>query len=303
MPFFLALDAGGTKTQCWVADDTRILASLTTGTVKLMNVGEGEATTRLRSLIESALDQAAVPAASITRTAMGLAGVSSEIVREWARHTVTATVGGEFLLSGDEDIALDAAFESHAGILVIAGTGSNVVGRCSDGTKHSAGGWGPVLGDEGSGYWIGLEAIRSALRAHDRGVPTCLLREIESFWSLSSLGELVALANDRSRPDFAGLTTVVAACADSGDLLAAGVLDRAGRELAEAVGLVASRMHAAGCDRTDAAHIAFTGSVLGKITRVRQAFTEALLAALPSATIAAEPVEPLAGALWRARRG
>jgi glucosamine kinase len=62
-------------------------------------------------------------------------------------------------------------------------------------------------------------------------------------------------------------------------------------------------MHAAGCDRTDAAHIAFTGSVLGKITRVRQAFTEALLAALPSATIAAEPVEPLAGALWRARRG
>ena len=73
-------------------------------------------------------------------------------------------------------------------MLVIAGTGSNVTGRCADGSTVGAGGWGPVLGDEGSGTWIGLEAIEPALRARDRGVETCMLREIQKAWRLEDLG-------------------------------------------------------------------------------------------------------------------
>jgi N-acetylglucosamine kinase-like BadF-type ATPase len=160
-----------------------------------------------------------------------------------------------------------------------------------------------VLGDEGSGTWIGLEAIRSCLRARDRGVETCLLREIQQAWGLEDLGSLVAKANLRERPDFASLTTVVAECAEAGDALAQGVLGHAGEELATQVSLVISKMRAADCSVDDASRVAFTGSVLGRIPRVLRAMEEQLRAAWPGIHVDQSAVQPLEGALWRARQG
>jgi glucosamine kinase len=303
MAFYLALDAGGTKTQCWVADETRVLAKATTGTVKLMNVGEPMATDRLKALIADVLRQAGVDAQNVKRTAVGLAGIGSESVCSWAQHVLSSAVGGELLLLGDEEIALDAAFEDGPGILVIAGTGSNIAGRCADGRMVGAGGWGPVIGDEGSGYWIGLEAIRAGLRAKDRGVDTCLLREIQNYWKLNDLGELVAYANAAERPAFGDLTHVVVRCAERDDALATSVLRRAGEELAESVSLVASKMAALGCVSSETKRVAFAGSVLGQIAAVRETFIERVHAAVPGSVVRDEAIEPLEGALWKARRG
>jgi glucosamine kinase len=133
-------------------------------------------------------------------------------------------------------------------------------------------------------------------------VETCWLREIEGFWGLHDLGELVALANRRERPDFAALAGLVARCAEDGDALAASVLERAGVELAEQVSLVVSKMKAAGCRSSDASHVAFTGSVLEKIPRVRRSMEEHLRASMHEAEVTQTAVEPLEGALWRARR-
>jgi glucosamine kinase len=302
MAVFVAIDAGGTKTRCWVADEVSVRGQAACGTVKIMNVGEEAATLRLQDLVRAAAKDAGIPLTSVRRTCMGLAGSSSEHVRQWAKSTLQAVVPGEILVSGDEEIALDAAFHGGPGILVIAGTGSNIVGRCEDGTKLTAGGWGPMLGDEGSGNWIGLEAIRAGLRAHDRGVETCLLREIEAFWELGNMGELVAKANRRPRPDFAELARVVATCAEGGDALAISVLERAGVELADQVSLVASKMKAVGCQPGDTKHVAFTGSVLSKISRVRRSMEEHLVTAMPEVEVAQTAVEPLEGALWRARQ-
>ncbi|MES2393740.1 MAG: BadF/BadG/BcrA/BcrD ATPase family protein [Acidobacteriota bacterium] len=303
MPLFLAIDAGGTKTRCWIADNRNVLGQSSCGTVKIMTVGEETATLRLQDLVHAAAKSANIDLHSIKRTAVGLAGIGGANTREWAQRTLAALVPGEILISGDEEIALDAAFHRGPGILVIAGTGSNVVGRCADGRRFNAGGWGPMLGDEGSGGWIGLQAIRSALRARDRGIDTCLLREIEAFWELSSLAELVAKANHRPRPDFAELAKVVADCADNGDTLAASVLDRAGEELADQVSLVASKMHAANCPPADSTHVAFTGSVLGKIPRVLRSMEEHLRTTIANVNVAQHAVEPLEGALFRARHG
>jgi len=311
MALFLAIDAGGTKTQCLLADETRILARAATGTIKLMRVSEEEATLRLITMLEEVSASAGVSLEDVTRTCFGLAGISSPAARTWARQIVPAIVGGELLLLGDEQIALDAAFGDGPGILVIAGTGSNIIGRRADGSLANAGGWGPILGDEGSGYWIGVEGIRAALRAKDRigfgGIETCLLREIEHHWSLGSLGELVALANQRANldfpaPDFADLAPVVARCAAAGDALAAGVLERAGQELAEQVALVFRKMTAAS-DHAATIEVAFTGSVLSHIAPVRTAMVERLAVSLPNkARVRTSAVDSLDGALWRARQ-
>jgi N-acetylglucosamine kinase-like BadF-type ATPase len=309
MSLFLAIDAGGTKTQCLIADGERVLARASTGTVKLMRVSEQEATARLQAMLAEVAVAAGVSLGQVTRTCFGLAGVSGPAVQAWARRTVTAGVAGELILYGDEEIALDAAFAGGPGILVIAGTGSNAIGRSASGEHFGAGGWGPVLGDEGSGYWIGRESIRAALRAQERtgvgGVSSCLLREIERHWELGSVAELVAMANQRtfsggaSPPDFAALAPVVARCAERGDALAAGILERAGEELAELVSVVFHKMHAGPTE----IGVAFTGSVLAQIATVRGAMVARLAVAVPSARVRDAAVDPLDGALWRARHG
>jgi N-acetylglucosamine kinase-like BadF-type ATPase len=327
MSTFLAIDGGGTKTQCLLADESRVLARATTGTVKLMRVSEQEASERLQAMLAKVASAAGVSLTHITRTCFGLAGLSSPAVRAWASRALCKSVAGELLLCGDEEIALDAAFRGGPGILVVAGTGSNAIGRIADGSLFGAGGWGPVLGDEGSGTWIGLEAIRAALRAQDRdplsnlncaqpgkgldGVSTSLLREIERHWNLNSLGELVALGNRRAdanhpAPDFASLAPVVARSAEQGDTLAAEVLTRAGEQLAELAALVFRKMTTAATatpGEPSSVDVAFTGSVLTRIAQVRAAMTARLAGTLPAACVRQSPVDPLEGALWRARRG
>jgi glucosamine kinase len=303
MSLYLAVDAGGTKTECVIADDERVLARVTGETVKIMQVGAPEATSRLRHLLDEASSIAKVPLYLITRTCMGLAGISSEGVRSWAEDCLSEVLTGDLILTGDEEIALEAAFGEGSGVLVIAGTGSHVVGRCSNGSRMTAGGWGPMLGDEGSGHWIGLEGIRSGLRALDRGLPSCLLREVYASWGINSIGTLVAKANSRPRPDFAMLAEGVSRCATQGDALAQSVLDRAGQELAAQISIVISKMRAAACDVADVERVAFTGSVLARIPAVHAALSEALALAHPQTRVDDRATEAIEGALARARRG
>jgi N-acetylglucosamine kinase-like BadF-type ATPase len=164
---------------------------------------------------------------------------------------------------------------------------------------YHAGGWGPALGDEGSGFWIGQEALRAGFWAKDRGVATILLTEIGEFWGAKSLGEIVEMANARPGPDLPALTPIVARCADAGDELAVAVLERAGVELAEQVSLVALKMEESGPQRKIEA--AYTGSVLEHISLVRAAMVKALKTSSPTVKVVEGAVDSLEGALWRAR--
>jgi glucosamine kinase len=297
---FVAIDSGGTNTRCWVADEERVLGRAQAGTIKVMVVGEEVATARLVGLVRDAARDAGVGLDEISRTCMGLAGISSGFVRKWGEDTLRGVVSGDVLVVGDEDIALDAAFAGGPGVFVIAGTGSIMTGRCSDGRKFNGGGFGPVLGDEGSGGWIGWEAVRAALRAMDRGEKTIVLDEVMQFWGLKALNDLIAKGNDSQRANFSELAGVVAQCAERGDAVAIDVLQRAGVHLAEQVLLVVKKMQDAGCVAGDYAHLAFTGSVLGKIALVREVMTRKLNEVV-AMEVGSEEVNAVEGALWLAR--
>jgi glucosamine kinase len=299
MSLFLAIDAGGTKTRCLLADEIRILGRAVTGSIKLMRVVEAEATTRLRAMLSEVSLTAGVDLKDVTQTCIGLAGLSIDTVRNWAEREISSIVGGKLLLAGDDEIALDGAFHEGPGILIIAGTGSNVLGRTADGTVYHAGGWGPALGDEGSGFWIGQEALRAAFWARDRSVPTTLLPAIQKLWDTQSIGEIVEKANAHPGPDLSVLAPIVVQCADAGDELAAAVLQRAGVELAEQVALVALKMKESRSRRKIEA--AYTGSVLEHIPQVRTAMIAALKKSSRSVVVREGAVDALEGALWRAR--
>jgi glucosamine kinase len=299
MSLFLAIDAGGTKTRGILADETRTLATAATGSIKLMRVGEAEASSRLQAMLSEISSAAGVRLSDITQTCVGIAGATIDAVRDWLNRELTKSLGGNLLLAGDDEIALDAAFRGGPGILIIAGTGSNVLGRAADNAMYHAGGWGPALGDEGSGFWIGQEALRAGFWAKDRNVPTILLTEIGDVWRTKSLGEIVEMANARPGPDLPALAPLVARCADAGDELAAAVLERAGVELAEQVALVALKMKEFGSMRKIEA--AYTGSVLEHIAMVRSSLIAALKKSSPAVKLREGAIDPLEGALWRAR--
>ncbi len=299
MSVFLAIDAGGTKTRCLIADETRILARAVSGSVKLMQVGEAEASSRLQAMLTDASLAAGINLGDVAKTCVGIAGLSIDAVRRWAEREIGKTVGGNLLLVGDEEIALDSAFRGDPGILVIAGTGSHVLGRAADETLYRVGGWGPAIGDEGSGFWIGQEALRAAFWAEDRGIATSLFAAIGDLWNARSPGEIVEIANARPGPDLPALAPLVARCAEDGDELAAAVLERAGVELAEQVALVALKMQESGGSNLE---VAYTGSVLEHISLVRSAMIVSLNVSSPDIKVIDGAVDSLDGALWRARQ-
>jgi N-acetylglucosamine kinase-like BadF-type ATPase len=301
LAYFIGIDAGGTKTRCVLADETRVLGRAECGSIKLMRVGETEATARLRKLLEETAASAGVGLDEVTRSCVGIGGFSIPAVREWCRTQMKAMVSGELEICGDEEIALDAAFKGGPGILVVSGTGSIFIGRSEDGTMYPVGGWGPVLADEGSGWWIGLEAVRAGFWAKDRDIETSLLIEVQNFWGLNSLGEVVEKGNDRPGPDFAALVPLVVRCAEAGDEMARAVLERAGADLAELVTLVAVKMMETSGESEATIGVAYVGSILEHVTPVREAMIVALAESAPQTRVLDGAVNSLEGALWRAR--
>jgi glucosamine kinase len=303
MSFFLALDAGGTKTDYVLADETRELARVRTGTIKRMRVDAGTACRNLESALAELSARTGISMKSVTRTCVGTAGETVPLVKDWLRESISARVGGGLLILGDVEIALDAAFPGRAGVLVLAGTGSNVVGRTSAGELISAGGWGPALADQGSGHIIGLESLRAIFLAKDEERETLLLPAVLDFWQLGSLDHLVEYANTLPAPDFSTLTGVVLNCAELGDEIALAVLRKQGDDLAYLVRLVIRRLRRASSEEGWTPPIAFAGSILENVPPVRDALIAAVQREFPGVRAPGKGVDPIDGALWRARTG
>ena len=301
MAYYIGIDAGGTKTTCALADETSVLAYATAGSIKVMRVSEQEAEANLSHILDSVTRESGVSLSHIASTCIGLAGITVTRVEQWTRNALQARLPGKLQLCSDEKIALDAAFFGGVGVLVLAGTGSNIVGRTDSGEVFHLGGWGPVLSDEGSGYWIGLHAVRTVIRAEERNIPTALQAAIFAEWKISTMAELVDIGNRIPGPDFSQLAPIVATCADAGDTVALLVLEQAGEQLA-AMAIEAFEKISAEGAATPRLRMAFAGSILKNISVVRESLIATVRESVPTVELHTEPVEPVMGALWRARR-
>jgi N-acetylglucosamine kinase-like BadF-type ATPase len=303
MAYFLAVDAGGTKADFLLADEERELARVTCGTLKRLNATEDEAAHNLDDALGRLSAQTGVPMNQIARTCIGTSGNTVPLVTDWLRENFAIRVSGSLLIAGDVQIALEAAFPGGPGVLVLAGTGSNVAGRGADGKIVTAGGWGPMLADQGAGYWIGLEALRRGFLAIDEQRPTSLLELARDYWHLPSVEALIEFANAEPRPHFADITPLVVQCAAEGDEIAGDILDRSGKDLACLACIVIERIMSAEDKQHPLPAVAIAGSVLGKIERVRDALMASLRLHYSAIEFVLEPADPVVGALHYARAG
>jgi N-acetylglucosamine kinase-like BadF-type ATPase len=300
MTYFLGIDAGGTSTRAVLADDTDILGRAKSGSIKLMRVSAVEAEANLRSLLADLTKSSGIPITEVASTCVGIAGNSVSTVTGWVWQTLGPMLRGDLCVCGDVDIALDAAFPGEAGVLVIAGTGSNTLGRTSRGELVTVGGWGPLLAVEGSGHWIGQRALRAALREHDEQGSSKLLNALAGVWHADTLEHVVEIAHGTPPADFSALTPTVVNMASGGDALAHAVLHAGGRALGEDAALALSKLLS--LEPAAPRRVAFIGSVLEKIPIVRQAMVAAIEQRYPGTLVLPHAVDATTGALWRARQ-
>jgi N-acetylmuramic acid 6-phosphate etherase len=275
----IGIDGGGSKTHAVVADlEGRILGRGTAGASNHQGVGLVAAQAAIDKSISIALTGAGLQEEHVRAVCLGLAGAGraddQALFDKWMQ---TRLPGALVLMANDAELVLAAAAGSGWGIAVIAGTGSIAYGRNPAAVVARAGGWGPLLGDEGSGYAIGRAALRAAVASHDgRTAPTALLPEILAHFGLSDAGELIARAYRPPLPssEIAALAMLVERVAEEGDGGALEILHQAGYDLASTAAAVAARLGLKGefpC--------AVAGSVLVRGRRVMQAFEDGLVEA------------------------
>ncbi|HXE90147.1 MAG TPA: BadF/BadG/BcrA/BcrD ATPase family protein [Terriglobales bacterium] len=299
MGLYIGIDGGGTKTDCVVGDDHAVLGRATTGGCKVTRVGEAEARANLQKAIAEACRAGRVEPRGVSRVCVGLAGASDTDSCQVVQRIVAEVVPASVEVVGDMVVAFEAAFREGAGVLVSAGTGSIAYGRNERGETARAGGWGPVVSDEGSGDWIGRAAVAAALRAFDAGTTTALAAGILNAWQVATRDDVARMANSHPPPDFAALFPIALTAADRGDALARDILIRAGTELAQLARIVSRRLWPG----QSAVRVRICGGVFMNSFCVQQVFENSLRAERPDAAVTFGMVDAAAGALAYARRG
>jgi N-acetylmuramic acid 6-phosphate etherase len=241
----LGIDGGGTHTVALLAKatpgDWTVLGRGVAGSSNLHAAGTSPALAALDAAVESSFAAAGLKRVPVASACLGLAGAGrpeeQAVIRAWAEQTRLAAY---IEVTSDAQILLAAGTPEGWGLVLIAGTGSIALGRTKDGRSGRAGGWGYLLGDEGSGYALVLAGLQAAARAADgRGPATILTERFVERFGLSRPRDLI-LAVYGGGPDraaLAALAPLVVETAD-GDTVAAGIVEHGARELALAAAAV-----------------------------------------------------------------
>jgi glucosamine kinase len=288
----VGIDAGGTRSVCQLADaDGRVRRDVRGPGANLQSEGESGVEAVIRDLVARVTVDGEPPAA----VCVGMAGVARPEDVAVVRGVVERVMPqARALVVSDALVALEAGTPGGPALVLIAGTGSIAYGRDGQGRMARAGGWGYVLGDEGSGYWLGRNALRAVVRAADgRGRPTALTVPVLAHYGVTRPQDLVrAIAGSGARPSaIAQLAGIVGEAAVAGDAVAGQLIAAGAAELARAAESVVRRLG------LRAAPLWLAGGTLLGVISLRDAVRAELARRLPDMAIAMLPDEPALGAV------
>jgi N-acetylglucosamine kinase-like BadF-type ATPase len=274
----LGLDAGGTKTVCFLADERcTVLAEARGPGANLMAAGARRVETILRDVIGQVLRDRPGEVAALC---IGMAGVDrpgeAALIRNLLQHIVTVS---HIAIVNDALVALEAGApgcraSSSSRALDRLRTGATIAGRPRDQAA------GATLADEGSGYWLGRQALRAAMREADgRGPTTTLTRRLLEHYQVARAQDLAqkVYAGDLKPSAIAMLAPLVQSAGEDGDPVAEKIIDTGATELAAAALAVAKRL------RLSAPVVVLAGGIFRAVPRMRAGVTAHLSEQLPGA--------------------
>lgn len=298
MAVVLGIDGGGTKTKCAVARDGVVIGSATTGPSNLVRNSEVDVRAAIQKAIRAACSSADLKPEQIEAACIGAGGAARPEIAERIQTMAAEVLRCPIEVIGDMMVAYDAAMHGGPGVIVIAGTGSIAYGRNEKNESARAGGWGSIISDEGSGYWIGRNAVAAVFRAFDSGRASGLTRHVLEAWKVFERDELVAKANTNPQPNFAELAPAVFQAASEGDTMSQELLSEAGAELAKLAKAVLRRLWKG----NDSVQVAAVGGVFTNSVVVLRAFENSLRSEHPNVSVRLLTEDPVDGALFRAER-
>jgi N-acetylglucosamine kinase-like BadF-type ATPase len=298
----LGADGGGTKTLgILAAEDGTELGRLQVGPGNPNVAGVERAAGNLLDLVAGCCERAGCIAPDLRSIVFGLAGAGSQTVRSKLADALRAESAVRGLpelpitLETDARIALEGAFGGGPGVVMIAGTGSILIGKLPDGTVSSVGGWGRVLGDEGSGYFIGLEATKAVSRDIDGREDAAVLRKLLAETNGWVSRDRVIAAVYQEKFDLASLAPLVMRAAGEKDPAALLILRRAASHLADQL---KAMVRAMGSQST--VGVVFIGGLIDHDTVYARLLREALAELVPSADVRPALHPPVGGAVLMA---
>ena len=276
MQFRVGIDGGGTTTRAVVIDENNQILGRGQGDASnLYNLGLDGALASIATAVEAALGAANVARDAVSSWGFGLAGISGPAEKARWRAALAPIYAGN--LAVDEDVAaawagaLGEEDLSKGGAVLIAGTGANCFGQNASGERRRVDGWGPLLGDRGSGYWLGESAIRAAIAGFDGATaPTSLQNALLGHFEVENVEALVGViyAADFRRDRIAAFVPHVIEAARAGDAVAADLLQQSGQLLAQSARAVLEPLNL----KT----LALTGGLLENSPEIRTALQAAL---------------------------
>ncbi|WP_426978878.1 N-acetylglucosamine kinase [Pseudarthrobacter sp. O4] len=265
----IGLDIGGTKTRGVRFEAGRAVADESVGSSNVQNVSREEAARHLAELF------ARIGGGAVAQVYAGAGGIDTDDDAAALAALIAPLVPGARITVVHDSRLLLAAGGASTGVAVIAGTGSAAWGRNGAGEEARAGGWGYLLGDEGSGYWLGREAVRHSLRRMNQGLePDELTTALLASCGVDHPNKLIALFHsaETGRRYWAQQARLVVDAANAGHATSQELVDQAGRDLA---GLAEQALRQLGLDGP-----VILGSGLGmNVPRLQESFRSALAAA------------------------
>jgi len=291
--YVMGIDGGGSTIRVVITTPNLTICGQRDGpTANPSITGRDQAAATIQHAMREALHAAHLMTDQIAAVGSGVAGAAAHHSADWLRAVVSAILPhARIVPSADFEIAMVGALGKREGVLILAGTGSLAYGVNAAGQTALVGGWGYLLDDAGSGYWIGRAALEAVIRATDgRGPTTPLTTALFGALGLAKPLDLIAWLYHsetlRTR-DIAALTPLVFEQVLNGDTVARAIVSQAAHELVLAAHTVQRRLK-----MTDTPDIAIAGGLL----TTNNALREAVCTALNLTTIPQPRHSPVIGA-------
>ena len=303
MKYLIGIDAGGTKTNCAIADLTgKILIKKTGKSSNYLIAGADKTASNLFSLISKSLKKINGNFKDVKQLVIGIAGAgrikdAKNLEASFIKNAKSKKIKINSLkVISDARIALEGAFPDSAGCILIAGTGSILFGKDRKGNLHRVGGFGRLIGDEGSGYSIGRKALQVVSKSLDGRTDKSLLSKLVlQKMKITSSEELITKIY-KENFDIASLAPVVISAAEKKDKMAIGILNEETDEVVLHIRAVMKKM------KVKKLNVAFTGSLIANKNFYSKLLTKKIKSTLRTVKIIKPKLSPVEGAILLAKK-
>lgn len=297
MKYYLGIDGGGTKTTAVICDENcNFISSFVGESINFNSVGTETARKNLKAIAKGVLADRNIRLSAVF---IGMSAIAERADDALTKELCDGIFDcGNITMDSDVFIGIEAMRCDGAAAMVISGTGSMAAGRLSDGTVIHTGGWGYILGDEGSGYAMALDAIKAAICGYEgSSQPTSLTKAVLDHFKISDMQELIGIFYDPPLPrsEIAKFAPDFIKCVKNADPTATDILNSHAKKLADTVSALLLSM-------PEGTPLGLWGGVMQNCHEFREAFSAHIKQKFPGTKIFIPEYAPEYGAVFAAMK-